>query len=77
MYWQAVCLMVRKTNTMLHDNFCMNRFKPSTDEQISLLEDIKTVKSLQGTPKRLTILRSIARTRKFTKTTYPPDWKFA
>ncbi len=55
----------------------MNRFKPTSDQQISLLEDIKTVKSLKGAPKKLAILRSIAKTRKFTKTTYPPDWKFA
>lgn len=62
---------------MLLDNFCMGYFKPSTDQQVSLLEDIKTIKTLKGSPKKLTILRSIAKTRKYTKTVYPPDWKFA
>jgi hypothetical protein len=54
----------------------MNNFKPLTDEQISLLEDIKTVKAMQGSPRKVTILRSIAKTRKFTKTVYPPKWKY-
>lgn len=62
---------------MLLDNFCMGYFKPSSDEQVSLLEDIKTIKSLRGNPNKLQILRAIAKTRKFTKTVYPPDWKFA
>ncbi len=61
---------------MLHEHFCMNNFKPLTDEQISLLEDIKTVKAMQGSPRKVTILRSIAKTRKFTKTVYPPKWKY-
>ncbi len=54
----------------------MNLFKPLTDAQIALLEDIKTLRALKGTPKKISILRSVAKTRKHTRTIYPEGWKF-
>ncbi|MEI2758823.1 MAG: hypothetical protein V9G42_05235 [Bacteroidia bacterium] len=54
----------------------MNLFKPQNDSQVSLLEDIKTLRSIKGSTSRFTILRSVAKTRKHTRTIYPDGWRF-
>ncbi len=61
---------------MLNTYFCMNLFKPQNDSQVSLLEDIKTLRSLKGNTSRFAILRSVAKTKKHTRTVYPEGWKF-
>lgn len=60
---------------MLLNNFCMGYFKPMTEQQIALLEDIKTVKNLRGNPDKSQLKKALARTKQFVKTVYPPDWK--
>lgn len=60
---------------MLFERFYMGYFKPQNERQESLLEDIKTVKSIRGSTGKFSILRSLVRTRKHTRTVYPPGWK--
>lgn len=54
----------------------MGYFKPMNEEQIALLEDIKTVRSIKGAPDKLRIKSAFEKTKKFVKTVYPPGWKF-
>ncbi|HRH66089.1 MAG TPA: hypothetical protein PLU53_07315 [Bacteroidia bacterium] len=51
-------------------------FLPKDDHQVNLFEDFKRLRSLFGTPHKFAYLRSLVRTRKFTRTVYPPGWRF-
>jgi hypothetical protein len=56
---------------MLLNEFSQNSFIPQDEKQKMLLESIKLVRSIEGLPHRYRILRSLARTRKFTRTVLP------
>ncbi len=51
-------------------------FYPKDEYQRMLFEDFRKLRALFGTPHKITYLRSLARTRKHTRTVYPPGWKF-
>lgn len=61
---------------MLLNEFCQLYFKPSSDNQLSLVESIRRLRTEEGAPHKYRILRSVAKTRKYTRSTYPPGWKF-
>ncbi len=62
---------------MLMNEFCTGYFLPKNEEQESLMNEYKKRRALYGEPSRMQILRHLVRTRPFTKSTYPPDWKFS
>lgn len=59
---------------MLHAEFSQSMFKPLTDEQENLFEQFKTWRQKYGLPHRFRFLRNLAKTRKHTRTVYPPGW---
>jgi len=59
---------------MLFNEFSQNYFIPADERQLLIVEDFKKIRSLNGIPHRLKILRSLAKTN--THTVYPPGWKF-
>jgi hypothetical protein len=61
---------------MLLNEFCQLYFKPASDNQMMLVESIKQMRLSQGAPHKYKILRSVAKTRKYTRSTYPPGWKY-
>ncbi|MBP7168279.1 MAG: hypothetical protein KBB64_11480 [Bacteroidia bacterium] len=71
-----ICL-VAKNEAMLMNEFCSGYFLPKTTEQQSLMDRYKTIRSQVGEPSKMAILRRLVRTRPFTRTVYPPNWKVA
>ena len=63
------------TDTMLFNEFYPNRFIPSDEKQWSLMEDVKEYRSKFGITNRIQILKALARTRPYTRTVYPVNWK--
>ena len=61
---------------MLLNEFCQLYFKPTSENQLLLVESIKRLRSSEGSPHKMRILRSLAKTRKYTRSTYPPGWRF-
>ena len=61
---------------MGYNEFYTQGFQPKDEKQISLFEDFKRLRSIFGTPHKFAYLRSLARTRKFTRTVYPPGWHY-
>jgi hypothetical protein len=61
---------------MLLNEFSQLYFKPVSDTQMMLVESIKRLRMSEGAPHRFKILRSVAKTRKYTRSTYPPGWKY-
>lgn len=61
---------------MLHNEFSQNHFKPEADFQRNLMQNFIRLRAKKGAPHRLRILRSLAKTRHFTHSVYPPGWKF-
>lgn len=59
------------------NEFSEGNFKPRTAEQQNLLERFLRLRNDCGQPSRFRIMRRLARTRHFTKTVYPPNWRFA
>lgn len=66
----------RKLKKMGYNEFYTQEFLPKDDHQVNLFEDFKRLRSLFGTPHKFAYLRSLVRTRKFTRTVYPPGWRF-
>lgn len=62
---------------MLMNEFCPGYFKPRDEQQENLFKQFIKLRSVTGTPSRFKILRNLAKTRKTTKTIYPPDWHFS
>ena len=59
---------------ILHE-FSPSVFYPKNEKQIQLIEDIRNMRAMLGLPHKFRVLRSLARTRKYTRTVYPPGWK--
>ncbi len=59
---------------MLYSEFRQSLFKPFTLEQIKLLNDFILQREQFGMPHRFRFLRNLAKTRKYTRTVYPPGW---
>lgn len=59
------------------NEFCSEYFLPRTDEQQTLMDRYRKIRNEYGEPSKMTILRRLARTRPFTRTVYPPNWKVA
>ncbi len=47
---------------------------PKNENQLTLLENFKKLRAVFGQPNQITYLRSLLRTRPYTRTVYPPDW---
>ncbi len=62
-------------SNMLLSEFSQNHFTPNDERQWSLLDDIKEYRSKFGITNRIQILRALARTRPYTRTVYPQNWK--
>ncbi|REJ84859.1 MAG: hypothetical protein DWQ44_08510 [Bacteroidetes bacterium] len=62
---------------MRYNEFHSAGFAPKNDKQITLFEDFKKLRSIFGTPNKIAYLRSLAKTRPFTRTVYPPGWDIA
>ncbi len=62
---------------MLMNEFSEGNFKPRTKEQLSLFEEFIKFRLENGYPSKFTILRNLAKTRHYTKTIYPPNWKIS
>jgi hypothetical protein len=60
---------------MLLNEFCSGYFRPQSDDEQVRLERFLRLRSQEGEPSRFKILRRLARTRPFTRTIYPPDWR--
>jgi len=65
----------KKSVLMLMNEFNQRYFRPQSEEQQSLLDRFLTLRSEYGHPSRIGILRNLAKTRKYTRSIYPPDWK--
>jgi hypothetical protein len=59
------------------NEFCSEYFLPKTDEQQSLMDRYRKIRTEVGEPSKMTILRRLVRTRPFTRTIYPPNWRVA
>jgi hypothetical protein len=59
---------------MILNEFSPNVFYPRDDQQMKLVEDIRNLRATFGLPHRYRVLRSLAKTRKHTRTVYPPGW---
>jgi hypothetical protein len=62
---------------MLMNEFCTGYFLPKNEEQESLMNEYKRKRALFGEPSRIQILRQLVKTRPFTKSVYPPNWRIA
>ena len=60
---------------MLYSEFSQSLFKPLTQEQLGLLQEFKVWREQNGFPHRFRFLRNLVRTRKHTRTVYPPGWQ--
>lgn len=60
---------------MILNEFSPSVFHPRDEKQTKLIEDIKNMRAVFGLPHRYRVLRALAKTRKHTRTVYPPDWK--
>jgi len=59
---------------MLNNEFYSSGFHPRSDYQHSLLEDFKRLRALFGSPHPFAYMRAMAKTRRYTRTVYPPGW---
>jgi hypothetical protein len=53
--------------------FFTNYF-PKNEMQLNLLEKFKKFRAKFGEPNQVTYLKSLLRTKPYTRTVYPPDW---
>lgn len=51
-------------------------FFPKDEKQRLLFEDFRKLRAIFGTPHKFTYLRALVKTRRHTRTVYPPGWKF-
>jgi hypothetical protein len=61
---------------MLLNEFSETYYKQLNDDQKELLRRFQQLRDASGWPPRMKLLRSLAKTRKFTRTVYPPGWRF-
>jgi len=61
---------------MIPNQFQSSSFSPKDDSQWKLLYDFLQMRLIFGPPHKFAYLRTLARTRKYTRTVYPPGWKF-
>lgn len=64
----------KRHKAMLLAEFSQSLFKPQTDDQLNLFQEFKTCREKYGLPHRFRFLRNLAKTRKHTRTIYPPGW---
>jgi hypothetical protein len=48
---------------------------PKNEKQLSLLESFKSFRKVFGQPEDKVYQQSLMRTKPFTRTVYPPEWK--
>jgi hypothetical protein len=51
-------------------------FFPKDEYQKSLLEDFRRLRAIFGIPHKIAYIRAVVRTRRYTRSVYPPGWKF-
>ena len=65
-----------KEHTMSQEVLFYSTYFPRDEKQLTLLEEFKKFRAVLGEPHRIVYLRSLLRTRPYTRTVYPPGWKF-
>ena len=60
---------------MLFNEFVPGYFRPLDDNQQKLAETIISIRNQGGVPHKMQYLKSLAKTRQFTRTVYPPGWR--
>jgi len=62
---------------MIDNKYYPEGFFNSRDEGQNLIFlNFKKLRAVFGTPHRYAYLRALVRTRKFTRSVYPPGWRF-
>ncbi len=61
---------------MLLNEFSETYYKQLNDDQKELLRRFQQLRDASGWPPKFKMLRSVVKTRKFTRTVYPPGWRF-
>ncbi len=51
-------------------------FNSRNEKQNAIVEEFKKLRAVFGTPHPFAYMRAVVRTRKYTRTVYPPGWKF-
>ena len=62
---------------MRNQEFNALHFISFSEEQKERLREYFQLRSERGEPSRFQILRRLARTKAFTRSVYPPNWKIA
>lgn len=61
---------------MLLNEFSEEYYRQLDDDQKELLRRFQQLRDAGGWPSKFKLLRNVVKTRKHTKTTYPPGWRF-
>ncbi len=61
---------------MLQNEFSEGTFIHMSEQQVELFHRFLKLRDALGWPPRFRLLRNLSRTRKHTRTTYPPGWRF-
>jgi hypothetical protein len=61
---------------MLLNEFSETYFKQLSEQQKELLYRFQKERDANGWPHRYRLLRHLAKTRKYTRSVYPPGWRF-
>jgi len=64
-----------QNETQHSDGYSMTEYTSGNDLQAKLITEFVRLRNLFGPPHRFAYLRSRARTRKYTRTVYPPGWR--
>ena len=61
---------------MLQNEFSEGSYLHMTEAQMELYHKFLKLREPVGWPHRFRLLRNLARTRKHTRSVYPPNWRF-
>ncbi len=68
-------LIPKDKANMLFEHFNCGYFNTQTDRQKQLIEEFKQIRLQYGDPTKWKILKALARTKKHTRSVYPPGWQ--
>ena len=61
---------------MLLNEFSETYYQHMTEQQLMLFNRFMQLRDNEGWPHRFKLMRNVAKTRKYTRTVYPPGWRF-
>jgi len=50
-------------------------FSPRSEQQVKLFLEFKKLRAAFGSPHPFAYMRALAKTRRYTRTVYPPEWR--